>query len=126
MANEFSGDAGFEWNPKIMVQQKDFRAWLDLNCDLKKHHIGPKPLPQLDGKPYECDYWYFVIDDFDGTEIPAIALRVGHELRSGYLEVTLENMDDSGNIDGSAFVGLFPDIESFESLTRLLVKINRH
>ena len=125
MANEFSGDAGFEWNPKIPPNQQIFAEWLDRNCDHKKHHVGPKPLPQFDNKPYECDFWYFVIDDFENTETPAIMLRVGHEPRSDYMEVVLENLDDCGIVDGSAFMGLFTSIESLETVIRILVKINR-
>ena len=107
------------------IVTRPFAAWLDKNCDLKRHHIGPVALPENGGKPYECDYWYFVIDDQDDGETPAIAFKVSHEDRSGYMGVEIENYFENGTVEATCFVGLLTSVEDLESVLKVLVRANR-
>lgn len=101
-----------------------YSEWLDANCDFKRHHTGPVPLPELGGKHYECDYWYFVIDRFENTDTPAIVVKVGHEPISDYMEVNVENNQEDGTVDGQAFLGLFPTCMLLSKLVTLLRGVN--
>ena len=111
-----------------MELARPFAAWLDKNCDFKRHYVGPTvgpvPRPEL-GEPYECDHWYFVIDDHDDGETPGIVVKVGHEERSDYMGVEIENWNDFGEPDGWCFLGLFRDTEDLETVLKVLTRVNR-
>ena len=101
-----------------------YAAWLDRHATFKRHHTGPVPVPALNGKRYECDFWYFVIEDYDSTETPAIALRVSHEPIADYMEVNVENMLEDGTVESSAFLGLFSSVNDLRQLIDVLVRVN--
>ncbi len=98
-------------------------VWLDKNCDHKTHLVSP--LPMDNGKHYECDHWHFVIEDHEDGETPAIVVTVGYEPKSDYMDVRIENRDEMGNMEAQVGIGLFDEIESLETLLRVLVKENR-
>jgi len=100
-----------------------FAQWLDKNCDHKTHFVAM--LPMDNGEYFEGDYWHFVIEDHEDGETPAIVVTVGHEPKSDYLEVRIENRDEMGNMEAQVGIGLFDEIGSLETLLRVLVKENR-
>jgi len=100
-----------------------FIKWLDKNCDHKSHHAGKVPMDN--GKFYEGDNWHFVIEDHEDGETPAIVVTVGCEPESDYMDVRIENRDEMGDLEAQVGIGLFDEIESLETLLRVLVKENR-
>lgn len=111
--------------PDQSIVNRPFAAWLDKNCDLKRHHVGPVPLSELGGRHYECDYWYFVVDDQDDGETPSIAFKVCHEERAGYMGVEIENYYENGTVEATCFVGLFKSVEDLETVLKIVSRVNR-
>ena len=104
---------------------RPFELWLNKHSDFKRRHIGPERLPELGGQRYECDHWYFVIEDHDDGKTPAMAIKVGHEERSDYMGVEVENYQESGEVEASCFLGLFTSILDLDLLLKVLTKVNR-
>lgn len=102
-----------------MTQEAKFEAWLDRNCDIKRHHTGPS-IPEVNnGVPFECDYWWFVLEDFDNG-LPSVALKVDADLL-----VEIENYTESGQLEATCFVANYKKLEDFEELVKNLAKVSR-
>jgi hypothetical protein len=102
-----------------MTETRTFEAWLDRNCDLKKRHVGPSIPEHNNGVPFECNYWWFVLQDFEDGR-PSVALKVDANLL-----VELENYAENGEIEAICFLAQYKKLGDFEELVKNLSRVSR-